>query len=91
MTQPVDVLVPPGDPFLFDLLLAVVDGDSDRSGALLYARTGRDIRKMSVVVGMPADMALWMGEQATGSRADLRRALQASRGPSPARRAHDEP
>ncbi|MGH3777651.1 MAG: hypothetical protein ACRDRR_18300 [Pseudonocardiaceae bacterium] len=76
MTPAAGRLVPDGDPFLFDLLLAVMDSDSDRAGQLLYARTGRDIRKMSVVCGMLADFTLSIGEMALGSRDDLRRALQ---------------
>jgi hypothetical protein len=47
-----------------------------RAGALIAARTGRDINKMLHLVSALLDFSLSLGEQVLGNREDLRQALQ---------------
>lgn len=76
MTQAAQRLVPDGDPWMFDLLLAAMDGEPDECTELVLAATGGDARKLAQLIGLLLGIAVGFAEKLAGDREQLRTGLR---------------
>ena len=71
-------ITPPGDPWVYDLLLHVLDGDEQAAEELVDTHTGGDQGRTVELVGVLLSMNLRLAEQFAGGRDALRSSLQAA-------------
>lgn len=64
-------LWPDGDPWLFDVLVCVLDGDVDRASARVLAQTGNDPEVLGELVGALLRMIVELSLAAAGGNVDV--------------------